>query len=660
MALSSPTLPRPLFRPVVRPLFRLLSVIVGLVLAASMLALAGPAKAETPNLPVTVTATPTTNLNDGDVVAIHVDAQSPPNAVASQIFGAEARVCKPDAVIDFSADFNPTQMGNCVSKPLSPGTDSKTTVATAPPNLVADLTFKVGVGTDEYETQGGDPVSITCGPNKPCKLVVKLQVPGAVNFASFPLTYAGSTATAPGAPTAVTGTPGNGTVTVGWTAPASNGGSPITGYTVTAAPGGATCTTTGALSCIVNGLANGTPYTFTVKATNVVGTGPASAPSPAVTPMAPGSKFHPLSPVRILDSRTANGGWNSDLVAGTPRSLQVTGANAVPATADTAVLNVTVTGGTANSFLTVFPTGGSVPATSNLNFAVGQTTPNLVTVKLGTGGKVSFANAVGSTDVIADLVGYYDAVEAGGDKYNAVPPSRILDSRTANGGWNSDLVSGTPRALQVTGRGGVPVGADAVVMNVTATGGTANSFLTAFPTGGGVPVASNVNFAAGETIPNLVTVKLGTGGQVSFNNAVGGTDVIADVVGYFDPTTGDLFHPLNPARILDSRTTNGGWNSDLVAGTPRNLTVIGSGGVPVGATAIIANTTVTGSNSNSFLTVYPSGASLPVASNLNFAVGQTIPNLVAVKVGTGGQVAFATAVGATDVIADVVGYYAAT
>jgi predicted phage tail protein len=80
---------------------------------------------------------------------------------------------------------------------------------------------------------------------------------------------------------------GNAEATVSWTAPAVTGGAPITGYTVTAAPGGATCTTTGAVTCTVTGLTNGTAYTFTVVATNGVGNSAASEPSASVTPMAP-------------------------------------------------------------------------------------------------------------------------------------------------------------------------------------------------------------------------------------------------------------------------------------------------------------------------------------------------------------------------------------
>ena len=91
----------------------------------------------------------------------------------------------------------------------------------------------------------------------------------------------------PDAPSAVSAVPSNNSAQVSWLAPAWDGGTPITGYTVTASPDPLTCTTTGALSCTVSGLTNGTPYTFTVTAANSVGTSPASAASAPVTPTAP-------------------------------------------------------------------------------------------------------------------------------------------------------------------------------------------------------------------------------------------------------------------------------------------------------------------------------------------------------------------------------------
>jgi uncharacterized repeat protein (TIGR01451 family) len=93
------------------------------------------------------------------------------------------------------------------------------------------------------------------------------------------------TATTPGAPTIGTATAGNAQASVTFTAPVSNGGSAITGYTVTSSPGGLTATGT-ASPITVSGLTNGTAYTFTVRATNSVGTGPTSAASNSVTPVA--------------------------------------------------------------------------------------------------------------------------------------------------------------------------------------------------------------------------------------------------------------------------------------------------------------------------------------------------------------------------------------
>ena len=99
-------------------------------------------------------------------------------------------------------------------------------------------------------------------------------------------TVAGS-ATAPGAPLNVSATAGDASADVSWSAPASNGGSSITGYQVTSAPGDKTCSTSGATTCTVNSLTNGVPYAFTVTATNGAGTGPASVPSNSVVPHAP-------------------------------------------------------------------------------------------------------------------------------------------------------------------------------------------------------------------------------------------------------------------------------------------------------------------------------------------------------------------------------------
>ena len=105
-------------------------------------------------------------------------------------------------------------------------------------------------------------------------------------FQDIGWSVAGS-ATVPDAPQNVSATAGDTSADVSWSAPSSNGGSNITGYDVTSDPGGQTCSTGGTTACTVTGLTNGTLYTFTVTATNGVGTGPASDPSNPVVPHAP-------------------------------------------------------------------------------------------------------------------------------------------------------------------------------------------------------------------------------------------------------------------------------------------------------------------------------------------------------------------------------------
>jgi hypothetical protein len=329
------------------------------------------------------------------------------------------------------------------------------------------------------------------------------------------------------------------------------------------------------------------------------------------------------------------------------------------------VLNVTATDTTSAGYLTVFPSDVTRPTASNLNWAQGTTIPNLVEVKLGQDGAVKIFNAAGNTNVVIDVEGWVGAPAASTSPegwFNPLVPARLLDTRDGTGSTQAPIGSGGMISLQVTGRGGVPpTGAEAVVINVTATDPTTASYLTVWPDGTSQPTASNLNFAPGQTIPNRVVVKLGPTGKIDIYNAAGSVDAVVDVNGWFTDATpgqaGSGFIGVTPNRILDTRDGTGGPAGPLGPGATRAVTVAGANGIPTSATAVVANVTATDTTGSSYLTAWPDGDSRPTASDLNWTPGLTIPNLVVVKLGANGKLDLYNAVGSTDVILDVVGYF---
>lgn len=131
---------------------------------------------------------------------------------------------------------------------------------------------------------------------------------GAASAASNVVTPAGAGAVAPSAPQTVSAAAGDAAATVSWSAPASDGGSPVTGYVATSTPGGITALAgSAATSVAVTGLSNGTPYTFTVRAKNAIGDSLESAPSNSVTPTAPSA----APTVSIGDTKVVEGDTGS-------------------------------------------------------------------------------------------------------------------------------------------------------------------------------------------------------------------------------------------------------------------------------------------------------------------------------------------------------------
>ncbi len=394
-----------------------------------------------------------------------------------------------------------------------------------------------------------------------------------------------------------------------------------------------------------------------------------------------------VQPTRILDTRNGTGlPGNIPQKIGAKGTLtfKVTGTggpDGVPASGVAAVvINTTVVNPTAESYLTVWPTGQAQPVTSNLNFAPGSTVPNLVTVKVGAGGDINFYNNAGSTNVVGDLAGYYvDGTGAAGSTYDPLVPLRLLDTRTTGGPIGGGL-SGV-RDLQVTGgSNGVPSTATAVVLNVTVTPppqGSTGGYFTVYPQGEATPpLAANLNYGKNETVGNLVIVQLGTApgsvGGISFYNNSGSTEVVVDLQGYFTAagdTSGARFFPLVDDRILDTRANVDGFDAPVTAGESIEADMVGQGGVLVGPSgtiggsdgpsAVVLNTAVTAGTVGGYLTIYPNGQPRPLAANLNFSKGETVANLITAGIGSAGQIDIYNDVGTVEVIGDVVGYYGA-
>ena len=375
-----------------------------------------------------------------------------------------------------------------------------------------------------------------------------------------------------------------------------------------------------------------------------------------------GPTYVALPPARLLDSRSGNG-LAGKFSANTPRTFQVTGRGGVPSNAVAVTGNLTVTNQTAYGAAFLGPVPTANPATSTLNFPLADNRANGVTLALGAGGTLSatYLAAAGSkTDFVFDVTGYFVPDDSGAS-YVALPPARLLDSRSGNG-LAGKFSANTPRTFQVTGRGGVPSNAVAVTGNLTVTNQTAYgaAFLGPVPTAN--PATSTLNFPLADNRANGVTLALGAGGTLSatYLAASGTTDFVFDVTGYFVPDdSGASYVPLSPARLLDSRSGNG-LAGKFSANTPRSFQVSGRGGVPANAVAVSGNLTVTNQTSYGAAFLGPNPTPSPGTSTLNFPLADNRANGVTLALGAGGTLSatyLAAAGSKTDFVFDVTGYF---
>ncbi|HEX4701781.1 MAG TPA: hypothetical protein VH352_06595, partial [Pseudonocardiaceae bacterium] len=344
------------------------------------------------------------------------------------------------------------------------------------------------------------------------------------------------------------------------------------------------------------------------------------------------SYYVPVGPTRIMDTRHNLGANGPVPASGGTVKLQITGNNGIAA----------------------YKAPFSYPATNGYDLASGWGTPVAP-------GVVNVACQVSNTSAAS--------------YYVPVGPTRIMDTRHNLGANGPVPASGGTVKLQITGNNGVaPSNVTAVALNVTVTANAAGGYATVYPDGTTAPPTSNLNWTPNQTVPNLVVVPVGADGMVDLTNSSASTvQFVADLAGYFTSDSGaagiSTYTAVGPVRAMDTRNGTGVPAGAVPSGGVVSLPVggktIGSVTIPSGITAVAMNVTVVGPSAGGYVTVYPNQTSgggpvtRPGVSNLNFTANQTIANLVIVPVGADGKVDFFNGGGATQLIADVAGYFSA-
>ena len=481
--------------------------------------------------------------------------------------------------------------------------------------------------------------------------------------------------TAPAAPVITSPTAGaflmTGTPTISGTAEAAStvevfDGSTSLGTTVTSGAGAWALTPATAL-------ADGA---HSVTATATDGAGNASPASAAVaftvhtdgTPPPPPPPLTPGPPARILDTRT--GGQTVDDLfegigirdAGTTLVLDVVGRGGVPDDAIGVVLNLTATDATGPGYVTAWPCDATRPTASSVNFEPSAPSPNSVTSALAADGTICLFVAEAGVHLIADV-----NTSIGPDSpFRPINPGRLADSRDGAVTVDGLFLGGGARTpgsvwtIDVAGRAGVAPDAEVASLNVTITGGSGTGYVTVWSCSSPRPLASTVNFVAGQTVPNAVTSLLSAGGEVCIYVAEASADVIVDVNGFYADDSG--YGALDPARLLDTRlgapTTDGLFSGlGLVdPGEIVELDVAGRGGVPDGAVGAVLNITATDGTGTGYVTVWPCSDPPPNASTLNFVAGSPRANASVSALSDTGTVCLVVGEASAQLIVDVNGY----
>ena len=375
----------------------------------------------------------------------------------------------------------------------------------------------------------------------------------------------------------------------------------------------------------------------------------AAAPTAAVAAETAPSRFVPVRPCRLLDTRESPG---RALPATKTAVVPVAGTCGVGKGAVAAALTLTAIEPDLAGYATMYPTGSKRPVASALNYAPGETIANMQLVQVGRDGDVS-VYTLRTAHFVVDVTGYF--VPAGGGvsragRYIPIDAYRALDTRETN--------RPAPRSV-VRVRPDVPSGAIAVAVTITTTETRQPGFFAAYAAGQRLPIASVLNVdSAGQTRSASAIIPISRSGFDVYTQA--GDHVIVDVTGYFSGpgakrSSVGLFVSTTPTRLVDTRpdaSPSGGprlWDR----GT-REFRIGGVTHGPVGAVA--ANFTVTNTEDSGYVLAYPARTRRPLESTVNYDSGAvTVATSSIVRTSTAGIAAYALE--ATHLVIDITGWF---
>lgn len=370
-------------------------------------------------------------------------------------------------------------------------------------------------------------------------------------------------------------------------------------------------------------------------------------------------QFTPITPCRMVDTRQPSGPFGGPAIAGGMSRGFVLPQSAcgVPASALAYSLNVTVVPSGTLGFLTIWPTGETQPVVSTLNSPDGRVKANAAIVPAGAAGSISVF-ASDTTDVLLDINGYFQPASSATLVFYPLTPCRVFDTRNQTGHLGGPYLHGAQeRDFPVLASNcPIPAGAQAYSLNLTAIPWQSKpmGYLSAWAAGGDQPVVSTLNNPTATIVANAAIVPAGDGGAIAVYPSQD-TDLVADIDGYFAAAAmgGLSLYSTSPCRVIDTRSNGGAFNGQR---SPA-VNVTGSGCVvPADAAAWIFNATAIPSGPLNYLTLWPDGVTMPLASTLNAKDGVITSNMAILPNRDGLLDAYAA--GLTQLILDLSSYFA--